>query len=60
MSQLEFATMIGCTPQVISNIERGYTSTKPEVLDKIAGLFSVPVDYLIDQLRAESADNAES
>ncbi len=47
MSQQEFATIIGCTPQVVSNFERGYTSTRPEVLDKIAGLFSVPVDYLM-------------
>ena len=47
MSQLELATALGCSPQVVSNFERGYTNIKPNVLDRIAAFFSVSVDYLM-------------
>ena len=47
MNQQELAAAIGCTPQVVSNFERGYSGARPEILDKIAGLFSVSMDYLM-------------
>ena len=37
----------GCTGQVISNIERGYTRPSAEVLNKIADSLHVPSDYIL-------------
>lgn len=49
MTQLQLADQVGVSAQVISNLERSYTSdrTKPEVLAAIAETLSTSVDYLI-------------
>lgn len=49
MTQLQLADRVGVSAQVISNLERSYTSdrTKPEVLAAIAETLSTSVDYLI-------------
>ena len=49
MTQLQLADRVGVSAQVISNLERSYTSdrTKPEVLVAIAETLSTSVDYLI-------------
>lgn len=45
--QSELAEAIGCTGQVISNIERGYTSLSLELLVSIANFLHVSTDYLL-------------
>lgn len=47
ITQLELAEYVGCSGQVISNLERSYTKPKTEVLNKIAEYFSVTSDYLL-------------
>lgn len=56
LSQMDFAAAIGSTPQVISNIERGYSGAKPSLLDRIAVYFSVPMDYLMGLTDTRSKD----
>lgn len=47
VTQLQLAEYAGCSGQVISNIERGYTNPSAQVLNKIAEFFHVPSDYLL-------------
>lgn len=47
MRQGELADMVGCTGQVISNIERGYTGAKQGLVSKLAEFFHVPAGYLL-------------
>lgn len=46
MLQSELASQVGCTAQVISNIERGVTHATAELAAKIATALHVPVDDL--------------
>mgnify|MGYP000715421513 CR=1 FL=1 len=46
-TQLQLGEYAGCSGQVISNIERGYTNPSAQVLNKIAEFFHVPSDYLL-------------
>lgn len=52
MTQAELAGCVGCSSQVISNIERNYSRATPEILAKIAKHFNVPADYLMNQSAA--------
>lgn len=45
--QSDLAKTIGCSSQVISNIERGYTSLNMELLLSLAQFFHVSADYLL-------------
>lgn len=47
LSQDQLGDKVGCTGQVISNIERGYTGTKSELIRNIAAFFHVPAGYLL-------------
>lgn len=47
ITQLQLGKYAGCTGQVISNIERGYTRPSAEVLNKIADSLHVPSDYIL-------------
>lgn len=49
MTQVQLADAVGVSPQVISNIERSYTSdrTKADVLASMASALGTTVDYLI-------------
>lgn len=45
-TQLQLGEYAGCSGQVISNIERGYTNPSAQVLNKIAEFFHVPSEFL--------------
>lgn len=47
ITQLQLGNFAGCSGQVISNIERGYSRPAAEILNKIAGYLHVPTDYLL-------------
>lgn len=48
LTQKDLAIKLNITPQVISNIERGYTtSVDPETLARLADIFGVDTDYLL-------------
>lgn len=47
IKQSELAEAIGCTGQVISNIERGYTSLSLELLINLTDYFHVSADYIL-------------
>lgn len=49
MTQVQLADAVGVSPQVISNIERSYTSdrTKADVLATMASVLGTTIDYLI-------------
>lgn len=47
IKQSELAEAIGCTSQVISNVERGYTSLSLELLLNLADFFHVSADYVL-------------
>lgn len=49
MTQVQLADAVGVSPQVISNIERSYTSdrTKADVLATMASVLGTTTDYLI-------------
>ena len=47
ITQLELAEAIGCSPQVISNIERGYTGCSSVLVAKIAEVLGIPADDLL-------------
>lgn len=46
LTQLQLGKEIGCSGQVISNIERGYSRPTAEALNIMSELFQVPSDYL--------------
>ena len=45
--QSDLARQVGCSTQVISNIERGITELTVEIAVKIADTFHLPVDALV-------------
>lgn len=47
MRQGDVARQVGCTGQVISNIERGYTNAKQSLISRLAEFFHVPAGYLL-------------
>lgn len=58
ITQSELAKNIGCSGQVISNIERGYTKPNTEVVNKLAAYFHVPSDYILGLTKSKwIADN---
>ena len=52
-TQLQLGEYAGCSGQVISNIERGYTNPSAQVLNKIAEFFHVPSDYLLGKSKSQ-------
>lgn len=52
-TQLQLGEYAGCSSQVISNIERGYTRPSAQVLNKIAEFFHVPSDYLLGKSKSQ-------
>lgn len=46
--QSDLASRIGCSTQVISNIERGYTSVSVDMIGKISECFGVSSDFFIE------------
>lgn len=52
-TQLQLGGYAGCSGQVISNIERGYTNPSAQVLNKIAEFFHVPSDYLLGKSKSQ-------
>ncbi len=58
ITQAELSKYVGCSGQVISNIERGYTKPNTEVLNKLAEYFHVPADYILGLTKSKwAADN---
>ena len=53
VTQLQLGEYAGCSGQVISNIERGYTNPSAQVLIKIAEFFHVPSDYLLGKSKSQ-------
>ena len=53
VTQLQLGEYAGCSGQVISNIERGYTNPSAQVLNKIAEFFHVPSDYLLGKSKSQ-------
>lgn len=53
ITQAELAEAIGCSPQVVSNIERGYSGFSSVLAARIADVFGIPADDLLK-------DNTES
>lgn len=53
ITQLQLSDYAGCSGQVISNIERGYTNPSAAVLKKIAEYFHVPSDYLLGKSKSQ-------
>lgn len=47
LSQGKLGDFVGCSGQVISNIERGYTGSNSDVIGRIAAHFHVPAGYLL-------------
>lgn len=52
-TQLQLGDYAGCSGQVISNIERGYTNPSADVLKKISEYFHVPSDYLLGKSKSQ-------
>lgn len=48
MTQHDLATKVGCTQAEISMAERGKTTPRVEILEKVAEVLSVPSDQLLD------------
>lgn len=53
VTQLQLGDYAGCSGQVISNIERGYTQPSAAILDKISEFFHVPSDYLFGKSKSQ-------
>ena len=53
ITQLQLGDYAGCSGQVISNIERGYTNPSADVLKKISEYFHVPSDYLLGKSQSQ-------
>lgn len=53
ITQLQLEDYAGCSGQVISNIERGYTNPSADVLKKISEYFHVPSDYLLGKSKSQ-------
>ena len=53
ITQLQLGDYAGCSGQVISNIERGYTNPSAAVLKKISEYFHVPSDYLLGKSKSQ-------
>lgn len=53
VTQLQLSDYAGCSGQVISNIERGYTNPSADVLKKISEYFHVPSDYLLGKSKSQ-------
>lgn len=47
ITQAELAEAIGCSPQVVSNIERGYSGCSSVLAARIAEVFGIPADDLL-------------
>ena len=53
ITQLQLGEYAGCSGQVISNIERGYTNPSAAILKKISEYFHVPSDYLLGKSKSQ-------
>ena len=48
LTQTELAKKVGCTPQYISNLKKGYEISKPyKILMKLSKLSKISIDKLI-------------
>ncbi len=52
-TQLQLGAYVGCSGQVISNIERGYSNPSTQILNNIAEFFHVPSDYLLGKSKSQ-------
>lgn len=58
ITQTELSKYVGCSGQVISNVERGYTKPNTELINKLAEYFHVPADYILGLTKSKwAADN---
>lgn len=58
LSQADLAAHVGCSSQVISNVERGYTNTTSILIKNLAEYFNVPAGYLLGHSNVKwTADN---
>lgn len=53
-SQVYVSKLLGVTSQTLSNYERGERDPDTNILNKLAGLYEVPIDYLFE--RTDSKD----
>lgn len=61
VTQTELSKYVGCTGQVISNVERGYSKPNTLLINKLAEYFHVPADYLLGLTKSKwAADNPYS
>lgn len=61
ITQTELSKYVGCSGQVISNVERGYTKPNTLLINKLAEYFHVPADYLLGLTKSKwAADNPYS
>lgn len=54
ITQVELAEAIGCSPQVVSNIERGYSGCSSVLAARIAEVFGIPADDLLKDSTEDS------
>lgn len=61
ITQTELSKYVGCSGQVISNVERGYTKPNTELINNLAEYFHVPADYILGLAKSKwAADNPYS
>ena len=61
ITQTELSKYVGCSGQVISNVERGYTKPNTLLINKLAEYFNVPADYILGLTKSKwAADNPYS
>lgn len=49
LTQTKVASIIGCSQTTYSRYETGNTSVPYDILDKLADLYNVSVDYLLER-----------
>ena len=52
--QADFAKMIGCSKQVVSNIERGVTDVSADMAVRIADVFQVKIEDVVSDVSKDS------
>lgn len=55
ITQSELSKYAGCSGQVISNVERGYTKPNTELINKLSDFFHVPADYILGLTKSKWA-----
>lgn len=55
--QKDLARLLNVSQQVISNIERGFSSPDIELLKKMADLYGISLDHLVDRNFSDKGDS---